>query len=274
MDSDQPKDSDTECPVCGKYFSGKSIEAHVNRCIFLNSHDEPTVPPSKEAANKRSFSIFAGSQSNSTATSSEVLVGSGATAKKKSKTTLSTATANTKIGSPSSSSSYKAFQTNPSLTSNTSSSPDANNTAKPMAQNSSVKSIPLAEKMRPETIENYIGQSHVMAKNAILRKILDKNEIPSMILWGPPGVGKTTLAHIIANRCKQTQNARFVKLSATMAGVNDIKTAVTAAKNELKFGRKTILFMDEIHRFNKLQQVLQFFFSCFAFKCLRNKRKQ
>lgn len=69
-------------------------------------------------------------------------------------------------------------------------------------------------------------------------------------------MGKTTLAHIIANRCKQTQNMRFVKLSATMAGVNDIKQAVTVAKNEKKFNRKTILFMDEIHRFNKLQQVL------------------
>lgn len=76
--------------------------------------------------------------------------------------------------------------------------------------------------------------------------------------WGPPGVGKTTLAHIIAARCKESQNTRFVKLSATMAGVNDIKQAVAAAKNEQKFGRKTILFMDEIHRFNKLQQVFSF----------------
>lgn len=99
----------------------------------------------------------------------------------------------------------------------------------------------------------------MLGKDAILRRILDRNETPSMILWGPPGVGKTTLAHIIANRCKQTQNIRFVKLSATMAGVNDIKQAAAAAKNEQKFGRKTILFMDEIHRFNKLQQVRRFF---------------
>lgn len=112
--------------------------------------------------------------------------------------------------------------------------------------------------MRPETIEDYVGQSHIMDKTAVLRRILDKNETPSMILWGPPGVGKTTLAHVIANRCKQTQNIRFVKLSATMAGVSDIKQAVAAAKNEQKFGRKTILFMDEIHRFNKLQQVTFF----------------
>lgn len=263
MESNQPKDSDTECPICGKYFDQTAIEVHVNRCIFLNSHDEQTVQPNKDATSKRSFSIFAGSQSNptatATATSTEV-VGLGAVAKKKSKNTL---TINTKLGSPSSAS--KAFQSNSSLTSSTLSSPDANKTVKQMANDSSVKSIPLAEKMRPETIENYVGQNHVMAKNAILRKILDKNEVPSMILWGPPGVGKTTLAHIIANRCKQTQNTRFVKLSATMAGVNDIKTAVTAAKNDLKFGRKTILFMDEIHRFNKLQQVTQNHFYRFPY---------
>lgn len=254
MESNQPKDSDSECPICGKHFDQTAIEVHVNRCIFLNSDEVQTNPPNKDATNKRSFSIFAGSQSNSTATSTEA-TGSGAIAKKKSKNTLSAAaTTNTKIGSPSSAS--KAFQSNSSLASNVPSSPDVNKTTKQTANNS-VKSIPLAEKMRPDTIENYVGQSHVMAKNAILRKILDKNEVPSMILWGPPGVGKTTLAHIIAGRCKQTQNTRFVKLSATMAGVNDIKTAVTAAKNDLKFGRKTILFMDEIHRFNKLQQVSQ-----------------
>lgn len=110
--------------------------------------------------------------------------------------------------------------------------------------------------MRPESIDDYIGQSHIMGKDTVLRKILDKNEVPSMILWGPPGVGKTTLAHIIANKCKDTQYVRFVKLSATMVGVNDVKQVVTAAKNEQKFQRKTILFMDEIHRFNKLQQVI------------------
>lgn len=255
MEGNSKKDSDTECPICGKYFDQTAIEVHVNRCIFLNSHDEQKVTPNKDTTNKRSFSIFAGGQSNSVATTSTAdAVGSGAIVKKKSKNTLNS-TVNSKLGSPSSST--KPLQPLSSVSATTPSSPDVNKTTTKSVNNSatSVKSIPLAEKMRPETIENYIGQSHVMGKNTILRKILDKNETPSMILWGPPGVGKTTLAHIIANRCKQTQNTRFVKLSATMAGVNDIKTAVTAAKNDLKFGRKTILFMDEIHRFNKLQQV-------------------
>lgn len=117
------------------------------------------------------------------------------------------------------------------------------------------KSIPLAEKMRPNSINDYVGQNHIIGSNTILRNVLDKNEVPSMILWGPPGCGKTTLAHIIAAQCKNnTQNSRFVKLSATMVGVNDIKDVVKVAKNEQKFKRKTILFMDEIHRFNKLQQ--------------------
>lgn len=110
--------------------------------------------------------------------------------------------------------------------------------------------------MRPINMEDYIGQEHVMGKTKLLRGLLEKNEIFSMILWGPPGCGKTTLAHIIANHSKtKSDNLRFVKLSATMCGVNDVKEAVKIAKNEMKFNRKTILFMDEIHRFNKLQQV-------------------
>lgn len=120
-------------------------------------------------------------------------------------------------------------------------------------------SIPLAEKMRPDTIDDYVGQDHIIGKNTILRQVLDKNEVPSMILWGPPGCGKTTLAHIIAKQCKATDNSRFVKLSATMVGVNDVKEVVKVAVNERKFKRKTILFMDEIHRFNKLQQVIRSF---------------
>lgn len=229
MDKNQSEDA--ECPICGKNFPSNAIELHVNRCIFLNSTDEPV-----KDNNKRTFSIFSGSQCSPT--SSQSSVGN----KKIKKENGKEINANDQLGSPSTSS--KRFQ-----------APSTTDTAPTKSTKSTPNSIPLAEKMRPETIEDYIGQNHVMGKDAILRKILDKNETPSMILWGPPGVGKTTLAHVIANRCKQTQNIRFVKLSATMAGVNDIKTVVTAAKNELKFGRKTILFMDEIHRFNKLQQV-------------------
>lgn len=108
--------------------------------------------------------------------------------------------------------------------------------------------------MRPKTIEDYVGQTHIMQRKAVLRTVLESNDLPSMILWGPPGCGKTSLANIIAERCKNIQSTRYVKLSATMVGVNDVKEVIKIAKNEQKFKRKTILFMDEIHRFNKLQQ--------------------
>ncbi|XP_047117983.1 ATPase WRNIP1-like isoform X1 [Schistocerca piceifrons] len=116
-------------------------------------------------------------------------------------------------------------------------------------------SVPLAEQMRPVDISEFVGQEHVLGSNMILRTLLEKKDIPSMILWGPPGCGKTTLAHIIAQQCKKNQSTRFVKLSATMSGVNEVKEVVKVAKNELtSFKRRTVLFMDEIHRFNKLQQ--------------------
>lgn len=232
MEGNKSDEPEAECPICNRSFAPDKIEVHVDRCIFLNSTDET-------ANNKRSFSIFNANKSSPTNSPT-------GTAKKLRNT-------NDKadpLSSPSTS--LRSDNTFQSAMSTTPKATATNSKADPSVVN---KSVPLAEKMRPESIDDYIGQSHVMGKNAILRKILDKNETPSMILWGPPGVGKTTLAHIIANRCKQTQNTRFVKLSATMAGVNDIKQAATAAKNEQKFGRKTILFMDEIHRFNKLQQV-------------------
>nr|CAD7434830.1 unnamed protein product [Timema monikensis] len=118
-----------------------------------------------------------------------------------------------------------------------------------------VSTVPLAEQMRPVDLTCFVGQNHVLGQDKVLRTLLQKQDIPSMILWGPPGCGKTTLAHIIAKQCHRgAEGVRFVKLSATMSGVNEIKEAVKVAKNELGFKRRTILFMDEIHRFNKLQQ--------------------
>lgn len=247
MDGEQSEKSDAECPICGKYFATDAIEVHVNRCIFFNS--TTSISETTKDNNKRTFSIFNANKANP-------LASPPGNAKKKTKNTNDKSNITTEpFASPSTST--KAFQASSATTTPKSSldttkqiTNDSTKSANPLK-----KSIPLAEQMRPETIDDYVGQSHIMDKNAVLRRILDKNETPSMILWGPPGVGKTTLAHVIANRSKQTQNIRFVKLSATMAGVNDIKQAVAAAKNEQKFGRKTILFMDEIHRFNKLQQV-------------------
>lgn len=114
---------------------------------------------------------------------------------------------------------------------------------------------PLAEQMRPSCLEEFVGQSTVLGDRSLLRQLISTNRPPSMILWGPPGCGKTTLAHIIANQCKKSSDARFATLSATTAGVKDVKDALDRARNDQKmFKKRTVLFIDEIHRFNKLQQ--------------------
>lgn len=109
-----------------------------------------------------------------------------------------------------------------------------------------MNSIPLAERMRPKTLDELTGQEQLTGKGSILRTAIDNGKIPSMILWGPPGVGKTTIANIIANTLQQT----FFQLSAISAGVKDIREAIDTAKKM----KGAILFIDEIHRFNKGQQ--------------------
>lgn len=109
---------------------------------------------------------------------------------------------------------------------------------------------PLADRMRPITLEEYIGQDHLLGKGKILRRMIDRDEVQSMILWGPPGTGKTTLARIIARYTK----ARFVNFSAVTSGIKEIKEVMAEAEDARRLGQKTIVFVDEIHRFNKAQQ--------------------
>lgn len=110
--------------------------------------------------------------------------------------------------------------------------------------------IPLAERMRPQTLSEVIGQSHLLAKNEILRQIVKNKEPVSLILWGPPGTGKTTLARIIAREV----NAEFIELSAVTSGKKDVERVVEHARQNWNLQLRTILFVDEIHRFNKAQQ--------------------
>ena len=111
-------------------------------------------------------------------------------------------------------------------------------------------SAPLASRLRPETLEDYVGQQHLVGKGKILRQLIERDQISSMIFWGPPGVGKTTLARIIAKATR----AEFVEFSAVTSGIKEVKEVMRRAEANRLNGIRTLLFADEIHRFNKAQQ--------------------
>ncbi len=111
-------------------------------------------------------------------------------------------------------------------------------------------SQPLASRLRPESLDEFAGQGHLIAKGRVLRRLIENDRISSMIFWGPPGVGKTTLARIIAH----TTKSAFIDFSAVTSGIKEIRTVMKEAENNRRFGERTIVFVDEIHRFNKAQQ--------------------
>ena len=109
---------------------------------------------------------------------------------------------------------------------------------------------PLASRLRPDTLDGFVGQTHLLGEGKVLRQLIDTDQISSMIFWGPPGVGKTTLAKIIAGKT----HSNFIDFSAVTSGIKEIKDVMKKAEQNRKMGEKTILFIDEIHRFNKAQQ--------------------
>lgn len=109
---------------------------------------------------------------------------------------------------------------------------------------------PLATRMRPRTLEEFVGQEHLLGPGKVLRQLIDQDKVSSMIFWGPPGVGKTTLARIIAGKTK----SNFINFSAVTSGIKEIKAVMGEAEQNRMMGERTILFVDEIHRFNKAQQ--------------------
>ncbi len=109
---------------------------------------------------------------------------------------------------------------------------------------------PLAARLRPQSLEEYVGQTHLLGQGKVLRRLIENDQVSSMIFWGPPGVGKTTLARIIAGCTKAT----FIDFSAVTSGIKEIKGVMQQAEENRRFGEKTIVFVDEIHRFNKAQQ--------------------
>ena len=109
---------------------------------------------------------------------------------------------------------------------------------------------PLASRMRPEDLDEFVGQEHLLGKGKVLRQLIEQDRVSSMIFWGPPGVGKTTLAGIIAHKT----HSRFVNFSAVTSGIKEIKEVMAQAENSRRMGIRTLVFVDEIHRFNKAQQ--------------------
>ena len=109
---------------------------------------------------------------------------------------------------------------------------------------------PLAARLRPQTLEEFVGQAHLLGDGKVLRRLIESDHISSMIFWGPPGVGKTTLARIIANCTKSA----FIDFSAVTSGIKEIRTVMQQAEDNRRYGERTIVFVDEIHRFNKAQQ--------------------
>lgn len=232
------------CPICDKTFPQAEIEKHVNKCIFLNSVDE------REETSKRKRSP------------SPLLLSKPQKSPKTSGPSPSKKWMNTRT---SNSDAFKNSQQASSSKKTTNSDRefrgawDENATKNGVGSSKKILKpsdfVPLAKRLQPTSLHDFYGQNHVLGKNTILRSLLEKGEIPNMILWGPPGCGKTSLSNVISEMCKQdSKKYKFISLCATSCGVKEVENIAKIATNEQKFGRKTIMFMDEIHRFNKKQQ--------------------
>ncbi|KAJ8012161.1 hypothetical protein DPEC_G00065810 [Dallia pectoralis] len=268
-----------QCPVCSKDFVASTINAHLDTCLFNNDicptstsiedngpplkksrlPDDPCCVPMSPAVNKTDsfnakkgtpsspvFGMFQSNRNKGPVHSDRTMFVSN-----KPSASSTAVSKGTKRNAPDD---MHACVVQGVVDSSVSNTLKTQRDATP-ALTLFNSDKPLAEKMRPTTLEEYFGQNKVVGEHTLLRSLLDSQEIPSLILWGPPGCGKTTLAHIIASGSKKRGTVRFVTLSATSTSTNEVREVIKQAQNELKLmKRKTILFIDEIHRFNKSQQ--------------------
>ncbi|CAH0558352.1 unnamed protein product [Brassicogethes aeneus] len=215
------------CPICSKSLPIKELVEHVDACIFFNTDDNEITKRKREPSPSKSHAKPKFQFKHKSPRDAE----------------------KQKILAP-------IFQRNrPS-----SSRKIVEETIVVEKENGSNKkklsfSVPLAKQMQPKSLDDFFGQIKALGKDTVLRGLLGKGEIPNMILWGPPGCGKTSLSNVIHEICKKNpKQYRFKALSATDDGVKNVRTVISEAKTDMKFGKKMILFMDEIHRFNKKQQ--------------------
>ncbi|KYM86490.1 ATPase WRNIP1 [Atta colombica] len=217
------------CPICAKEFASSIIESHASKCLFLN-----------EPIKDENAMLFKDSSPRSIRSKLKP-----ASAKKTNQISVKRKSSLDQFSSQSFRDEEDAKDAPQKST---------ENECKKLRGNG--RDVPLAEQMRPTSLLNFVGQRHILGPRTILSELLQKGEIPNMILWGPPGCGKTSLANVIAHMCKNdaSRKLRYVKLSAAMAGVQEVKEVISIASNHAKYAQHTIVFMDEIHRFNKMQQ--------------------
>ncbi|XP_050454892.1 ATPase WRNIP1-like [Cataglyphis hispanica] len=216
------------CPICGKEFAFSVIESHANKCLFFNeSVKDETTTLLKDSSPVNKKSKLKPTNVNK---ANQVFIKRKSSLDQFPSQNFQEEDVKDDMLQKSISSECKKLRGN--------------------------ERIPLAEQMRPTSLLNFVGQTHILGPRTMLSELLQKKEIPNMILWGPPGCGKTSLANVIAYMCKNdtSRKLRYVKLSAAMAGVQEVKEVISVAANHAKFAQRTIVFMDEIHRFNKTQQ--------------------
>eukprot|EP01132_Coremiostelium_polycephalum_P007950 gene7950-9780_t len=229
-----------DCPVCFKFILKDEIHKHLDTCVLINNNNNETENnnnigstqlPSTSSSSSSQFPSYRNKSTDDLNNTT---------------TTATTSTINT---STSSSSTQQISLPPPTTTSSLSLSslPSSTNTS-----GGGGKTLPLAEKMRPETFQQFIGQSSILSKDAMLSTLFQNGifSLTSIILWGPPGCGKTTLAKIISKQ----SGSHIINLSAVGSGVKELKEQIEVAKKKLLFGTRTVIFVDEIHRYNKLQQ--------------------